>query len=169
MRFPFRTILCPTDLSPVGNSAVRVAYSLADPDTTVHLLYVFEPAERAALAMGRWAPAYLPTEEERKATEEKVREQLARLVAPHAGICRTEVHVVHGFPVADRIEEAAREVGADVVVLGTHGRTGLGRVVLGSVATEVMKRKSLSVLLVHDDRIVRPSSSASPLSAAGRR
>jgi nucleotide-binding universal stress UspA family protein len=41
--------------------------------------------------------------------------------------------------------------------MGTHGRTGLGRVILGSVATEVMKRKGLSVLLVHDDRVLRPS------------
>lgn len=170
MRMPFRRILCPTDLSPVGNSAVQVAYAIADAGATVHLLYVCEPAELAALAMGRWAPAYVPTPEERRVTEEKVLEQLRRLAPVEAGEVgvRTEFHVLHGFPVADRIEEAARKIDADVVVLGTHGRTGLGRVILGSVATEVMRRRGLSVLLVHDDHVLRPAREAPAGAEAAR-
>jgi nucleotide-binding universal stress UspA family protein len=169
MRLPFRTILCPTDLSPVGNSAVTVAYGLADAGATVHLLYVCEPAEIAALAHGHWAPAYMPTPEERHATEEKLREQLHRLVpleAEESGI-RTEIHVAHGFPVADRIEELAHAHHADVVIIGTHGRTGIGRVVMGSVATDVMRRKGLSVLLVHDDRVVHATPVEGKTAAAG--
>jgi nucleotide-binding universal stress UspA family protein len=160
MRLPFRHILCPTDLSPVGDSAVKVAYAIADAGATVHLLHVLAPAELAALAQGpRWAPAYVPTPEERKAAEEKARAQLQRLVPPESleEGTRTEMHVLHGFPVANQIEAAARDHHADVVVMGTHGRTGIGRLVLGSVASEVLRRKGISALLVHDDRVVHPA------------
>ena len=40
---------------------------------------------------------------------------------------------------------------AEAVVLGTHGRTGLGRILMGSVATDVVKKKGLPVILVHQD------------------
>jgi nucleotide-binding universal stress UspA family protein len=166
---PFRKILCPTDLSPVGNSAVAVAYAVADAGTVVHLLYVCEPAELAALAHGRWAPAYVPTPEERKSTEERLHSQLLRVVPAEAtdvGV-HTEIHVEHGFPVADRIEEAAKRFDVDVIVMGTHGRTGLGRVLMGSVATEVMRRRGLSVLLVHDDHVSRPGTASGPTAAPG--
>ena len=49
------------------------------------------------------------------------------------------------------IESEADRLGADVVVLGTHGRTGLGRILMGSVATDVVKKKGLPVILVHQD------------------
>jgi nucleotide-binding universal stress UspA family protein len=159
VRTPFRKILCPTDLSPIGNSALRVAYAIADAGTTVHVLYVFAPVELAALAaQGRWAPTVIPTPEERRADEERMRARLQRLVPAESveeGV-RTEIHIDHGFPVAERIEAAARAHDVDVVVMGTHGRTGVGRVLLGSVAAEVMRRKGISVLLVHDDRVVHP-------------
>jgi nucleotide-binding universal stress UspA family protein len=171
MRLPFRHILCPTDLSPVGNSAVRVAYAIADAGVTVHLLYVMAPAELAALAQGQWAPAYMPTPEERRAAEEKVRAQLRRLVPPESleEGTRTETHVLHGYPIAERIESAAREHNADVVVMGTHGRTGIGRLVLGSVATEVLRRRGLSVLLVHDDRVVHAAPAEVGTTSGARR
>jgi nucleotide-binding universal stress UspA family protein len=140
----------------VGNGAVEVAYALADAGTTVHLLYVMEPAEIAALQQGRWAPAYLPTPEERRGAEERVLASLSALAPVEAmdeGV-RTEAEVLTGRPVADRIEEAAERHHADVVVMGTHGRTGIGRVLMGSVATAVMKRMgSVPVLLVHADRV----------------
>jgi nucleotide-binding universal stress UspA family protein len=158
VRTPFRKILCPTDLSPVGNSAVKVAYSIADAGSTVHLLFVMSPPEMAALALGKWAPAYLPTPEERREAEEKVRDRLRRVVPLESleeGV-RTEIHVEHGLPVADRIEKVALERDVDVVVMGTHGRSGIGRVLLGSVAGQMLRRKGVSVLLVHDDRVVHP-------------
>jgi nucleotide-binding universal stress UspA family protein len=109
-------------------------------------------------------PMYMPTPDERSATEENLHAQLRRLVPVESveeGI-RTEVHVEHGYPVADRIEAVARAHDVDVVVMGTHGRTGIGRVLLGSVAADVMKRPGISVLLVHDDRVVHSKSAAVP-------
>lgn len=50
---------------------------------------------------------------------------------------------------ADGILRAARETGAGLVAIGTHGRSGLGRMVLGSVANAVMRRSTIPCLLVH--------------------
>ena len=44
MAATFRSILCPTDLSPTGDRAVAIAYALASPKATVHLLHLWEPA-----------------------------------------------------------------------------------------------------------------------------
>jgi nucleotide-binding universal stress UspA family protein len=49
----------------------------------------------------------------------------------------------------DGILRAAKETGADVIAIGTHGRSGIGRMVLGSVANAVMRRSELPCLLVH--------------------
>src|SRR5579859_2233630 len=52
-------------------------------------------------------------------------------------------------PVADVILEAARRVRVDTIVLGTHGKSGVSRLVLGSVSEEVLERSPVAVLLVH--------------------
>jgi len=49
----------------------------------------------------------------------------------------------------DGILRAAKETGADLIAIGTHGRSGLGRLVMGSVANAVMRRATLPCLLVH--------------------
>jgi len=49
----------------------------------------------------------------------------------------------------DGILNAARETGADLIAIGTHGRSGLGRIVMGSVANAVMRRATIPCLLVH--------------------
>jgi nucleotide-binding universal stress UspA family protein len=74
--------------------------------------------------------------------------QLDRLVAKarQAG-ARAKGLLVEGVP-HDRIVRAARSTRADVVVLGTHGRTGLGRLFLGSVAARVVTLAPCPVLTV---------------------
>jgi len=61
------------------------------------------------------------------------------------------VYVTTGHP-AERIVALATAVDADVIVLGTHGRTGLKRIVLGSVAEEVVRRAPCTVMVIrpHD-------------------
>ena len=54
--------------------------------------------------------------------------------------------------VAAQILAEARRVGASLVVLGTHGRSGLGRILMGSVAADVTKRSHVPVILVNDRR-----------------
>jgi nucleotide-binding universal stress UspA family protein len=78
--------------------------------------------------------------------------QLDRLVtkAKRAG-ARAKGLLLEGVPY-DRIVRAARSTRADLVVLGTHGRTGLGRVLLGSVASRVITLAPCPVLTVRAKR-----------------
>ena len=59
----------------------------------------------------------------------------------------TEARVVHGDP-REAIVEAARAMGADLVVVGSHGRTGLGKLVMGSVASHVVAHAPCTVMVV---------------------
>jgi nucleotide-binding universal stress UspA family protein len=61
---------------------------------------------------------------------------------------RFRVEVVPDGPVAQAILDAAERYGADLIVMGTHGRTGLQRVLLGSVAESVLRRSPVPVLVV---------------------
>lgn len=153
MKVPFQTILCPTDLSDTGNLAIDVAYQLVGENARVHLLHVCEPPYLGNPVYGPFVQGYVPSPDDTQHGEEKALRKLHRLVPENAltrGI-RTEFHLVHGVDVAKIIAEEALRFGVEVVVLGTHGRTGLGRILMGSVATDVVKKKGLPVILVHQD------------------
>lgn len=83
----------------------------------------------------------------------EAREHVADLVQCHVAVHgapsleRIAVYVTTGHP-AERIVALATEIDADAIVLGTHGRTGLRRIVLGSVAEEVVRRAPCTVLVV---------------------
>lgn len=86
--------------------------------------------------------AFLQAEADRALAE------LAALVpadVPHRALVRTDPHT----DVAHAIHDATREVGADLVVMGTHGRTGLWRLLRGSVAERVLRGTPVPVLVVH--------------------
>lgn len=155
MRPPFSTILCPTDVSAVGNQAVSVAYHLAANGATVHLLHVCEPPRLGNPLYEQYVHGYVPSDEERESGLDRVRKELHALppaAALERGI-RTEYHLVEGINVGECIAAEAKRIGADVVVVGTRGRTGLSRLFLGSVAQEVVKQDDLPVILVHEDRL----------------
>jgi nucleotide-binding universal stress UspA family protein len=144
-----RTILCPSDLSPVGDPAAEVAYAMAGPGGTVHLLHVLEPAVVLSPLDGTPLITHVDPKSER-AREKQVEEHLralAKRAAPEG--VSTEVHVVEDTGVAGCILAEAKRRKASAIVMGTHGRTGFGRLLLGSVAGEVLKAKSMRVVLVH--------------------
>jgi len=72
-------------------------------------------------------------------------DQLARF-HPHANV-RMERRLEQGDATTE-ILRVAREESADLIVMGTHGRTGLGRLLMGSVAEQVMRRAPCPVLTV---------------------
>ncbi len=59
-----------------------------------------------------------------------------------------EVRSVEGVPLADHIIDEAHALDADTIVMSTHGRTGVGRLLFGSVAENVLRQSDLPVLLV---------------------
>src|SRR5262249_9165152 len=135
---PIRTILHPNDFSEQAQHAFAVACSLArDHGARLVVLYVRAPAVAAYGEMGpivpdpAWAPA-------------DVKAGLAALHLPDPGV-EVEYRVGDGDPAAEIIRLGS-EVKANLIVMGTHGRTGLGRLLLGSVAEVVPRRAPCPVL-----------------------
>ena len=147
-----RTVLCATDLSPIGDGAIGLALLLAAPGATLHLLYVNEPTYVVSPIDATVLHADLLNPEETEKVEKRAMAHLAAVVPEEArarGI-RVERHVVHESGTAAVIAREAERLKADVVVLGTHGRTGLRKALLGSVAGDVMKHLKRPVVLFHD-------------------
>jgi len=146
----FRRILHASDFSRASSPAFRRAIDLARADraalTIVHVYTPFIPLMGESYAL---PPAYDMMLADVRAAAQR---QLDRLVtkAKRAG-ARAKGLLLEGVPY-DRIVRAARSTRADLVVLGTHGRTGLGRVLLGSVASRVITLAPCPVLTVRAKR-----------------
>lgn len=131
-----QTILHPTDFSERSDYAFRLACSLArDYRGQLVLLHVLTPQ-----VVG-YGDGVLPPDPDFIRSES--RHQLAVLPTPSELL--VDRQIVEGDPV-NEILQVADEVGADLIVMGTHGRTGLGRLFMGSVAEQVMRRASCPVL-----------------------
>lgn len=151
MSLPPRSILCATDFSPIGNAAVAIAYGLARPGAVVHLLHVAEPAVVVSPLDGTIL-TYRATSEDLAASDRRARAKMRTLV-PESSLVenvRTESNVVHEMDVGPQILAEANRVEADLIVLGTHGRSGIGRILMGSVAMDVTKRSQVPVVLIND-------------------
>lgn len=143
-----RRILWATDLSPVSEGAWRYAVTLAGVCAAeVVLLHAVRPAELAAVAdhpvpPADWVEHYLTRLEEEL---ERRREALEGLAL------RARRKVVVGVP-AEVIAAEAQAEQADLIVMGTHGRTGLSHVLVGSVAEAVIRKAPCPVLAVKVNR-----------------
>lgn len=140
-----RRILCPTDLSEIAPRAFEHALALARfHQAEVELAYVSEP-----LLPGPVAPAtYPPWAILDPAVRGRLGAALEGLAAPAAGTgVRVETSVREGR-VVHEILERARGWPADVIVMGTHGRGGFERWVLGSVTEKVLRKSPCPVLTV---------------------
>jgi nucleotide-binding universal stress UspA family protein len=131
----YRRVLIATDLSPISNDAVAYGYGLLrNGGGEVHLMHVV-PAHKQ--------PRNQPE-------EAALISELRNLVPPSATeeglVTRTEV--VAGDDPARAITETAERVGADVVCVASHGRTGIRRAVLGSTAEAVLRHSSRPVFVV---------------------
>ena len=134
------TILVPLDGSVLAEAALRPAVDLAR-DYQAKLVLV-----RAAEA--RAFPIVDPTEAQVdavRAAEEYLVGARERVIA--AGLTDVESAVWYGPP-AEAIGEAARYRAADLIVMSSHGRSGLGRLVLGSVAETVLRTTYTPIFLV---------------------
>jgi nucleotide-binding universal stress UspA family protein len=134
-----RTILHPTDFAPQSGPAFQVACALTrDYVARLVLLHVHPPDMM-------YGEGYvLPPASE--VVREELQERLNRLRPPDPAV-RVERLVREGDAVRE-ILHTARDVGAEMIVLGTHGRTGLGRLLMGSVAEAVLRQAPCPVLAV---------------------
>ncbi|MEB3767946.1 universal stress protein [Acinetobacter sp. MD2] len=60
-----------------------------------------------------------------------------------------EILLLEGFSIADTITQAATDLNADLMVIGSHGYTGLSKLILGSISQKVLNKTALPVLIVH--------------------
>jgi nucleotide-binding universal stress UspA family protein len=146
---PILTVLAPTDLSEPGDAAIPQAYALLrETGGVVELCHVH--------AHGLPSPAYaydernLLTAEARAGIVEKLR-ALVPAEAEKLGIT-THISVIDGGKPAETIVQAAERLNVDAISIASHGRGGLARALLGSVAEEVVRRSSRPVLVVRGPR-----------------
>jgi nucleotide-binding universal stress UspA family protein len=143
-------VLVATDLSALGNGAIPYAYSLVEKGGVVHLLHVVErhlPNLMFSFDPNVGAPSGA-------AAKSQMETALRGLVPPGAGPrdIRTEVHVVEGGRVPTVILQTAERLGVDAVCVGSHGRGGLGKTLLGSVANVILEGSSKPVFVVRGAR-----------------
>lgn len=140
---PFQKILVPVDFSDHSAEAVRTAADLSRRyDAPLTIVHVFDPVVYAL------PEAYvLFTPEQLDKLTSALEAQLAEVkqMAAEAGAARVETRLLHGL-VGTKIMELASS--SDLIVMGTRGRTGLGHLLLGSVAERVVRLAPCAVLTV---------------------
>ncbi|HEX6836265.1 MAG TPA: universal stress protein, partial [Polyangia bacterium] len=157
---PIKRILAPVDFSPSGARALDEAMGLARTvGASVTLLHVYtlpQPIPDAGVAYG---PEVLDALElAARDRLDQLRDELRRAGGDVPEIdTRTALGVAH-----DEIIAEARRGGYDLVVMGTHGRTGWRRLVLGSVAERVVRSSPVAVLTVHPSEEAAAHPSAAP-------
>ena len=140
-----RKILVPTDFSPRSDAALDYAAALATAlNAAVHLVHVVEEP----FAGGEWEMYVRDPQEIRDQLDADARSRLATTAGrldPRAVPVSTGIRHGSAF---DGILYEAKAIGADLIVMGTHGRSGLSHLMLGSVAERVIRGAHCPVLTV---------------------
>jgi nucleotide-binding universal stress UspA family protein len=123
-----RVAVAATDRSSFANLAIPWAYGLVGDRGEVHIVHVVEQANDA--------------------DDAAIVRELLELAPPSRLGVMTRAHVVHGEDAARTIAETAERVGADLVCLCSHGRSGLSRALVGSVTDKVMRAGHRPVLVL---------------------
>jgi universal stress protein A len=145
MTLEWKKILCPVDFSDASRSALQVASELArrfDGEVTVFHAY---PLPGYTLPEGTVLPASGMLQELAEQTDALLERWKAEAIADGAPRVSSDKSV--GEPAAE-IVAAAEDGNYDAIVVGTHGRTGLAHVLLGSVAERVVRRAPMPVVTV---------------------
>ncbi|HEY1815887.1 MAG TPA: universal stress protein [Kofleriaceae bacterium] len=123
----WQSALVATDLSQFANRAAAYAFAAIPAGGTVHLAHVVE--------------------EDAKVDETAISRELLAL-APTDGNREVLAHVVRGDDAATAIAQCAARLGTDVICIATHGRSGLTRAIMGSVADKLMRATRKPVLVL---------------------
>lgn len=156
-----KKILAPTDLSDMSKAGTRYALEMASSQGAEVITYNVVGYEEGPFPPGleEWVSSHeeLPrvqeiVEERKRLLAKFLRENFAEWI-PQAKI-RQEVDV--GSPYRRIVEKAAEE-GVDIIVMSTHGRTGLLHMLIGSVAEKIVRLATCPVLTIRPIKETRPS------------
>lgn len=144
-----KTILVPTDFGEASEHAVEYALELAKAvGSDVVLMHAFEIP-----AVGFPDGALVATADMTNRVIEGAQVGLERQVSQYEGRGVEMRSIIKQGDAWRSVIAAAEEVGADLIVMGTHGRRGLPRALLGSVAEKVVRTAHCPVLTVHKDDV----------------
>lgn len=156
----YRTIVVGIDYSETGLLALERALALAT--GTLHVVHVVEPFAAMAVPAG---PVLVPPEQSTEQAATTLRQYVeGHLAKAWEGQDRPTVsvvvsHVALGVP-AEQVVQIASDLDADLIVVGTHGRRGVKRFMLGSIAERVVRLATCPVL------VVRPKTSRAAATAS---
>jgi len=140
-RVVLKNLLFLTDFSEPSELAIPFAVALArEYQAKLHALHVLVPIPLAYASPETIGPAIEGMEEGAQVEMQRLDSQLAGV--PH------ETAVVRDVSIWSSIERAIREREIDLLILGTHGRTGAAKLLLGSVAEDIFRRASVPVLTI---------------------
>ncbi len=146
MRIQIQRILCPVDFSDNADHAARYAVALAETyNSELILLHVIAPPI-AALPGDHLVPDMMQAniESVAESSRERIEEKIGEITSK--GISVTS-RVINGLPFIEIIR-LAKDWPADIIVMGTHGRTGLQHLLIGSVAERVVRKAPCPVLTI---------------------
>jgi nucleotide-binding universal stress UspA family protein len=144
MGFPFKRILVPVDFDQSSLKAIEIAAKLAQQnDGAVSVLHIV-PVDIDVSGMPQYVDLI-------KRQESFDREKLTAIAKQHLAEVKCEILDEMGPP-ADVIAEVAKTLPADLIVMVTHGRRGLARIVEGSIAERVLRSAPCPVLAVRQDQ-----------------
>lgn len=135
----FRKVLCAVDFSPSTKMTIEMARQIAEANKGTVILFHVVPMPIEAIGQ----PLMV---EPIAGAEDDARKRINR-IASESLSHSYEILVVTGDP-ASSIIESAREQNADLIVMATHGRTGISHFFLGSVAERVVRESSVPVMTV---------------------
>jgi nucleotide-binding universal stress UspA family protein len=142
---PFKNILVAVDFSSHSDEAVRIAADLSRRyEGTLTLVYVFQPVN---YPMPEGYVLYTPNQVAELTGNFERLLAASKKMAEAAGAVGVRTRLLQGL-VTMELLEFARTERADLIVMGTHGRTGLAHALLGSVAERVLRKASCPVLTV---------------------
>ena len=153
----YQRILVPVDGSPPSEAGLKVAIDMAKlTGAQIRLLHVVDPMPFAYSAEGFGAMATDVLALLRESGEQVLRAARERVVQD--GVA-TDTVLLDGYGgrLCDRVAEQVKDWQADLIVIGTHGRRGVPRMLLGSDAEQVLRTAAVPVLLV------RPPEPAAPV------
>jgi nucleotide-binding universal stress UspA family protein len=142
---PPRTILVPTDFSANADRALDYAVALASKlGATVHVMSVIGPQFIGS------EYGFLMTTSMMAELVRREQDKLDQVVATRGKTASFSPAILETGDARLQIEQVAQRIGADLIVMGTHGRSGMRRLLMGSVAEAVTRIAPCPVLLVRD-------------------
>ena len=146
-RRPYQSIVVAMDFSVSSRRALRIAFKLA-PEGEVHFVHAYAPPyDKITLCLGGESKE----EELSRRMHDSLREQINEEFRPLLNECsehglKAHTHIVPGYA-GDVIVEQTRSLEADLRVIGTHGRTGVGQALPGNIATKLLDHPPTDILI----------------------